>query len=53
LPDPRQLEIVDSDRHSSDLLFDASPSSTTAPAESHRAVVEHTRELIIAFIEEH
>jgi dienelactone hydrolase len=52
-PEPRQLEIVDSDKHSSELLFDPNPSSTTAPADAHRAVVEHTRELIVAFIEEH
>jgi pimeloyl-ACP methyl ester carboxylesterase len=41
-PEPRQLEIVDSARHSSDLLIGADPE-----------VVEHTRELIVAFIEEH
>lgn len=52
-PEPRQLEIVDSDKHSSGLLFDPSPSSTAAPAEAHRDVVEHTRKVIVAFIEEH
>lgn len=41
-PEPRQLEIVDSDRHSSELLISAEPD-----------VIEHTRELIVAFIEEH
>jgi predicted alpha/beta-hydrolase family hydrolase len=41
-PEPRQLEIVDFDRHSSELVMSASPD-----------VVEHTRELIVAFIEEH
>ena len=40
-PEPRQLEIVDSDAHSSELVIDAHPD-----------VVEHTRELIVAFIEE-
>jgi pimeloyl-ACP methyl ester carboxylesterase len=52
-PEPRQLEIVDSDKHSSELLFDASPSSTTDAAAAHRAVVEHTRALIVAFVKEH
>jgi pimeloyl-ACP methyl ester carboxylesterase len=41
-PEPRQLEIVDSGAHSSELV-------TVAGQE----VVEHTRELIVAFIEEH
>jgi hypothetical protein len=41
-PEPRQLEIVDSDLHSSELVNSASPD-----------VVEHTRQLIVAFIEEH
>jgi predicted alpha/beta-hydrolase family hydrolase len=41
-PEPRQLEIVDSDRHSSELVIDAHPD-----------VVGHTRQLIVAFIEEH
>ncbi len=40
--EPRQLEIVDSGRHSSDLVTIAEPD-----------VVEHTRALIVAFIEEH
>jgi pimeloyl-ACP methyl ester carboxylesterase len=41
-PEPKQLEIVDSGSHSSELLVGADP-----------AVVEHTRALIVAFIEEH
>ncbi len=41
-PEPRQLEIVDSGKHSSELVISASPD-----------VVEHTRQLIVAFIEEH
>jgi hypothetical protein len=41
-PEPRQLEIVDSDVHSSGLVIRARPD-----------VVEHTRQLIVAFIEEH
>jgi alpha-beta hydrolase superfamily lysophospholipase len=41
-PEPRQLEIVDSDRHSSDLVIGADPD-----------VVEHTRQLIVEFIEEY
>jgi pimeloyl-ACP methyl ester carboxylesterase len=40
--EPRQLEIVDSNRHSSELVMSAAPD-----------VVEHTRQLIVAFIEEH
>ena len=40
--EPKQLEIVDSDRHSSQLVINADPD-----------VIEHTRELIVAFIEEH
>jgi pimeloyl-ACP methyl ester carboxylesterase len=40
--EPRQLEIVDSSSHSSVLVTSAGPD-----------VVEHTRELIVAFIEEH
>lgn len=40
--DPKQLEIVDSGVHSSQLVISADPD-----------VVEHTRELIVAFIEEH
>lgn len=43
-PEPRQLEIVDSSWHSSELVM--RPRSGTD-------VVEHTRELIAAFIEEH
>jgi pimeloyl-ACP methyl ester carboxylesterase len=39
-PEPRQLEIVDSGAHSSELVIRGS-------------VVEHTRALIVAFIEEH
>jgi pimeloyl-ACP methyl ester carboxylesterase len=41
-PDPRQLEIVASSAHSSSLVTGAA-----------RDVVEHTRALIVAFIEEH
>jgi predicted alpha/beta-hydrolase family hydrolase len=41
-PEPRQLEIVDSDRHSSELVISADPD-----------VIEHTRELIATFVEEH
>jgi alpha-beta hydrolase superfamily lysophospholipase len=41
-PEPRQLEIVDSNVHSSGLVIRARPD-----------VVEHTRQLIVAFIEEH
>jgi hypothetical protein len=40
--EPRQLEIVDSGRHSSELVISAGDE-----------VVEHTRQLIVAFIEEH
>jgi dienelactone hydrolase len=40
--EPRQLEIVDSGKHSSELVISASPD-----------VVEHTHQLIVAFIEEH
>jgi pimeloyl-ACP methyl ester carboxylesterase len=40
--EPKQLEIVDSGAHSSGLVVGASPD-----------VVEHTRQLIVAFIEEH
>ena len=40
--EPKQLEIVDSGVHSSGLVTTADPE-----------VVEHTRELIVAFIEEH
>lgn len=40
--EPKQLEIVDSAHHSSGLVTIAD-----------RGVVEHTRELIVAFIEEH
>lgn len=40
--EPKQLEIVDSDSHSSALVVSADPD-----------VIEHTRELIVAFIEEH
>jgi alpha-beta hydrolase superfamily lysophospholipase len=39
-PEPRQLEIVDSRSHSSELVIGADPD-----------VVEHTRQLIVAFIE--
>ncbi len=38
-PEPRQLEIVDSGRHSSELVISATPD-----------VLEHTRELIVEFI---
>ena len=41
-PEPRQLEIIDSGSHSTDLVITASPD-----------VIEHTRQLIVAFIEEH
>ena len=41
-PEPRQLEIVESGHHSSELVIWAG-----------RDVVEHTRQLIVAFIEEH
>jgi hypothetical protein len=41
-PEPRQLEIVDSGRHSSELVVSDAP-----------GVVERTRQLIVAFIEEH
>jgi hypothetical protein len=41
-PEPRQLEIVDSNLHSSSLVTGAPPD-----------VLEHTRQLIVAFIEEH
>ena len=40
--EPKQLEIVDSNRHSSELVVSATPD-----------VVEHTRQLIVAFIQEH
>ena len=43
-PEPRQIEIVDSGAHSSELVIDAL---------FDREVVEHTRALIVAFIEEH
>jgi len=42
-PKPRQLEIVDSGLHSSGLVIN--------PADPD--VIEHTRQLIVAFIEEH
>jgi pimeloyl-ACP methyl ester carboxylesterase len=41
-PEPRQLAIVDSHLHSSKLVISAHPD-----------VIEHTRQLIVAFIEEH
>ncbi len=41
-PEPRQLEIVDSSSHGSSLVTGATPD-----------VLEHTRQLIVAFIEEH
>jgi len=46
--EPRQLEIIDSDAHSSELVV-------RAPGDAHGDddVVEHTRLLIVAFIEEH
>ena len=40
--EPAQLEIVDSSSHSSNLVTSAG-----------KDVVEHTRDLIVAFIEEH
>lgn len=40
--EPKQLEVVDSVSHSSELVISASPE-----------VIEHTRQLIVAFIEEH
>jgi hypothetical protein len=43
-PEPRQLEIVDSGAHSSELVG-ARPNAAD--------VITHTRQLIVAFIEEH
>ena len=43
-PEPRQLEIVDSGAHSSELVG-------ARPQEAD--VIAHTRQLIVAFIEEH
>jgi pimeloyl-ACP methyl ester carboxylesterase len=43
-PEPRQLEIVDSGAHSSELVI---------RAHGDDDVVQHTRQLIVAFIEEH
>ena len=48
--EPRQLEIVDSGMHSSDLVG-AHPHEFVSDARAD--VIEHTRQLIVAFIEEH
>ena len=50
-PEPRQLEIVDSDRHSSELVIGAAPGRTLQSTSPE--IVELTRALIVAFIEEH
>jgi pimeloyl-ACP methyl ester carboxylesterase len=48
--EPRQLKIVDSDAHSSELVG-AFPNEFVSDARAE--VIPHTRELIVAFIEEH
>jgi hypothetical protein len=49
-PEPKQLEIVDSSLHSSQLV-DAYPDESVSDARAD--VSEYTRQLIVAFIEEH